>query len=219
MIETNLNIELYIARHGQTAMNLDRSVIGGRNVQTELDDQGIQQAITLGENLGRIGLQPDLIFSSPAIRALQTAEYCLQAMGCELRPEVDERLHEMSQGSWEGRSRAEIYTEAQVAKILSAPETFRAPRGESMVHVAARQLSFVEEMVHRAEEAEQQPLVALAFGHGLATLILAGTYLGWSVDTMRQDQRTPNASLSLFTYNQEDWQVAFIGKDAATLTA
>jgi alpha-ribazole phosphatase len=219
MTETAPAIELYLVRHAQTVTNLDRNIVGGRDAATAIDTQGIQQSISLGEDLRRIGMRPDLVFSSPATRTQQTARYCLAAMGCELQPVIDDRLQEMSQGLWEGRLRTEVYTQETVTEILRDPEAFKAPEGESITEVAARKMSFLGSLASEATNYTDRATVVLAFGHGLATRIAAGTLLNWPAAEMIEDYRTPNISLSLFTYSEAAWQSVYVGRDAATMAA
>ncbi|WP_256330564.1 histidine phosphatase family protein [Variovorax sp. YR216] len=46
-----------------------------------LDDRGRQDAPTMGKRLGKRGVRPDLLVSSPALRALTTAQLIADEIG------------------------------------------------------------------------------------------------------------------------------------------
>jgi broad specificity phosphatase PhoE len=136
-------------------------------------------------------------------------------MGCSLALVTDERLHEASQGLWEGRDREEVYTPAVVERILANPAGFHAPSGESVLQVGDRMLNYMSELAAAAEE-ETEPQTGVVFGHGYATRIAAGRLQGWTVEQMRA-ARTPNTSVSLFVYDGQEWAIDFVGRDPAAL--
>ena len=55
-----------------------------------LSEKGIGQAERLGRHLAEVGFAPDVILTSPKVRALQTAGIVGRALGIE--PRIDERL-------------------------------------------------------------------------------------------------------------------------------
>ena len=64
----------------------------GRDFDRRLDDQGRDDAVRIGDNMRELGLVPDRIISSPAVRAVMTAELA------GLTPQLDERIYEASAG-------------------------------------------------------------------------------------------------------------------------
>ena len=85
---------IYIIRHGQTELN-NKKALQGRS-DHPLNDTGIQQAKEAAAMLQ--GIKFDAVYSSPLIRAVQTA----QILAPELEPIIDERLIEMDYGPYEG---------------------------------------------------------------------------------------------------------------------
>lgn len=71
-----MNKELLLLRHGKSDWNTDCS-----DFYRPLNKRGKRNAQQIGEWLEKQKLQPDLILSSPAIRALKTAEIVCEAMG------------------------------------------------------------------------------------------------------------------------------------------
>lgn len=85
---------IYIIRHGKTEMN-KANVLQGRS-DIPLNGEGRKQALEAAELLK--GIEFERIFSSPLIRAVQTAE--IIAPGRNIT--IDERLIEMDYGPYEG---------------------------------------------------------------------------------------------------------------------
>ncbi len=85
---------IYIIRHGQTELN-NKKALQGRS-DHPLNDTGIAQAQEAAAMLQ--GIKFDAVYSSPLIRAVQTAKI----LAPELEPIIDERLIEMDYGPYEG---------------------------------------------------------------------------------------------------------------------
>lgn len=87
---------LYIIRHGQTELNT-KMLMQGRS-DHPLNDKGVAQAEEAAERFAEMGIVIDKVYSSPLIRAIQTAKIIDPA--AEIT--VDERLIEMDYGPYEG---------------------------------------------------------------------------------------------------------------------
>lgn len=74
---------IYVIRHGQTDLNKEGKLQGRQGLP--LNEIGVEQALCLKESLKDI--QFDHVFSSPQVRAIQTAE-----LATGLMVTVDERL-------------------------------------------------------------------------------------------------------------------------------
>ncbi len=85
---------IYIIRHGQTELN-NKKALQGRS-DHPLNDTGIAQAQEAAAMLQDVKF--DVVYSSPLIRAVQTAKI----LAPELEPIIDERLIEMDYGPYEG---------------------------------------------------------------------------------------------------------------------
>ena len=128
-------MQLYVARHGQVQWNLENKVCG--RTDQPLTELGRSQARLLAERTK--DLKIDVILSSPLLRARQTAEPTAALHGLEVL--VDERLIEQHYGIYEGVSRFDD-------GFLANKRHFavRYPGGESMMDVAARVYSLLEEI-------------------------------------------------------------------------
>ena len=90
---------IYIVRHGQTDWNLEGRYAG--RIDITLNDEGIEQANIIKEELKNIKF--DKVFSSPLIRAYQTAQII-----CDNQIIKDDRIIERCNGDLEGKLKTEI---------------------------------------------------------------------------------------------------------------
>lgn len=74
-------MKLYFVRHGRA------NRIAASDELRQLDEEGIQQAQNMGRVLAGMGIKPAAIFSSPRLRALETAQLLGTALGIE--PEIN----------------------------------------------------------------------------------------------------------------------------------
>jgi broad specificity phosphatase PhoE len=96
---------LYLIRHGATENNrADPPRLQGRRTDPGLSDEGHHQARQTGRFLAEFPV--DAVYSSPLLRARQTAEAIAEPHG--LCVQVVEALIEVDVGAWEGRSWEEI---------------------------------------------------------------------------------------------------------------
>ncbi|MFY1004859.1 SixA phosphatase family protein, partial [Escherichia coli] len=75
-------------RHAKT----QRESLTGRDIDRQLSERGEQDAPRMGEEIRDLGLDYDIILSSPAARAVQTAELA------GLAPRFDERIYDAPAG-------------------------------------------------------------------------------------------------------------------------
>ena len=137
-------IMIYIIRHGKTELN-QAGALQGRS-DHPLNEEGIAQAKEAGARFRVAGITFDRIYSSPLIRAVQTAELAVGDGTAEIL--IDDRLIEMDYGPYEGMT-----LENPAPEVL---EFFRdfvhnpAPDGmEQLSSVTGRLGEFLEEL--RAE--------------------------------------------------------------------
>ena len=128
-------MRVFTARHGETLWNVECKVCGRTDLP--LTENGIAQAAALAEKAKACGL--DLIISSPMLRARQTAAAVAEACGIPVI--VDDRLIEQNYGALEGVDRLD-------PRFLNNKRQFayKYPGGESMMQVAYRVYSLLEEV-------------------------------------------------------------------------
>ena len=154
---------LYIMRHGRADWN-DRHKLQGRT-DIPLNEEGRRMAEVAGEEYRDIPL--DLCFCSPLIRARETAEIVLRGRDVPIR--TDDRLREMSFGSYEGTENSFSIPDCPVNVIFQAPEKYTASVGgaETFDELFARTGSFLREVIDPLLEQEKNVLIV---GHGAMNL-------------------------------------------------
>lgn len=103
------DVTLYIVRHGETDWNRDRRYQGQRDIP--LNAFGREQAQRNGETLRQFlpSLTAASFVASPLGRARETMEILRQALDLPPRDyAIDERLRELSYGSWEGQLQTDL---------------------------------------------------------------------------------------------------------------
>ncbi|MEI6621377.1 MAG: histidine phosphatase family protein [Actinomycetes bacterium] len=201
-----------LVRHGESVANTRPHIIGGRSNHSPLTSTGQQQATRLGRGLAACGYQPEVVYSSPAVRTVQTAESAMAAMGFQARVQLDDRLQELDQGQWTGRLRENAYTPESALLIAAHGVDFAAPGGESMRAVGLRMLQWLKSV-----EDEHPNVQVLVFAHGMATRCLAGLIGQWNQDRIRHTD-TPNTSLTRFTITGGQPVIDFLGQPIEAVT-
>ena len=79
---------LTLFRHAKT----ERDSLTGRDIDRKLNERGEHDAPLMGEEMRKLELDYDIVLSSPAARAVQTAELA------GLTPQFDERIYDAPAG-------------------------------------------------------------------------------------------------------------------------
>lgn len=160
---------ILLVRHGETEWNLQRRIQG--RFDSPLTERGAAQARAIGRFVGTL---PDAasarIVASPQGRARRTAEIIGEQLAAAPELVTDDRLREISVGSWDGLTYGDI--------AMGSPGIFdgegrhewyfRSPDGDTYEAFAAR----VGEWL--SEAAETRLLVAVT--HGIVSRVLRGLY-------------------------------------------
>jgi broad specificity phosphatase PhoE len=135
--------ELILARHGETAWNVEQ-VFRGR-IDVELNQNGLKQAELLAEYLS--GLNIEAVYSSPLKRALKTAEAV--ARRHRLKLEVSPGLNDCDFGLWQGLSLREVKNKygQLYEQWAESPQLVKIPGGESLDGVRERALKVVNGVI------------------------------------------------------------------------
>ena len=138
---------LYIIRHGQTAKNKQK-VLQGRS-DLPLNEEGRRQSLDAGAALAEHGVKAARVYSSPLIRAVETAQ-----LACGTDDVVtDERLIEMDYGPYEGMDL--ISPAPEVMAFFMDFAGTPAPEGmEQLSAVVERTGQFADEIIEEAKDGD-----------------------------------------------------------------
>ncbi|MBO5209609.1 MAG: histidine phosphatase family protein [Lachnospiraceae bacterium] len=154
---------VYLIRHGETNQNKQRKLQGQSNY--ELNDYGRELAEKTRDALSNVTF--DCAFSSPLIRALETASIIIGKRDIPIVEDI--RIQEISFGDYEGLCCGkEGYNipDPQFLNFFDAPEKYRIPpNGESFTEVIERTGEFWEELLQKTEYRDKTILIST---HGCA---------------------------------------------------
>jgi probable phosphoglycerate mutase len=129
--------------HGQTAWNREERFRGHADIP--LDETGFAQAQAVA---GRIGLQwqPDVIYTGPLSRTLQTAQPTASLFNLTVQSEPS--LIDVDCGGWQGLTPEETRQRYPAAfdTYLHSPRDFQFPRGESLEAARLRAFQRLNEL-------------------------------------------------------------------------
>ena len=138
-------MRLYFARHGQSEANV-QMVISNRDLFHPLTELGRQQVEAFSRSLTDVPVAA--IYSSPIVRAAQTAQIVAAAKG--LPVEIADALREPDCGIMEGRADEEAWAEHQRVMhdwVVLRQFDSRIAGGESFHDLRARFVPFVDWLV------------------------------------------------------------------------
>ena len=198
---TPAQARVYLARHGQTAYNLEGRFQGQQPVP--LDDTGRAQAAELALRVRSYGFRA--LWSSPLLRARETAEIVSREILLPVRE--DARLMETDAGEWTDRSFAEVHAEApQLFEAFAAGDaSFAFPGGESFAAQEVRVSAALAEI-------ERGALPALVVCHGMVIRAALRSRAGGELE---RAERVANAAL--VPLDPLALELADLGGGAATI--
>jgi broad specificity phosphatase PhoE len=133
-------MNIYTIRHGITPLNKQNKV--NAEVDEPLAPEGIEQAKAVASSIPK---SVSIIYSSPLLRARQTAEVISSAL--KLPVIVADQLAEIRMGSLAGKSWEEMADGQALKKKHRAVDfDYRQYGGESLEHVKKRVISFFREI-------------------------------------------------------------------------
>ena len=134
---------LYIMRHGRTDWNVRHKLQGRTDIP--LNEEGRRMAEKAGEEYRDVPL--DICYSSPLVRARETAEIVLSGRNIPIL--TDDRLREMSFGEYEGAENTFSDPECPINALFQKPETYTRSVGgaETFDELFARTGEFLKEVI------------------------------------------------------------------------
>ena len=162
---------LYIMRHGRTDWNVRHKLQGRTDIP--LNEEGRRMAEKAGEEYRDVPL--DICYSSPLVRARETAEIVLSGRNIPIL--TDDRLREMSFGSYEGTENSFSIPDCPVNVIFRKPEAYTESVGgaETFDELFARTGEFLREVIDPLMEQGRNVLIV---GHGAMNLSIISQVRG-----------------------------------------
>lgn len=162
---------LILVRHGESVWNAENRFTGW--VDSPLSDNGREEAKTGGERLAAEGVRVDHAFTSTLVRAIETGQIVLDALGQgDLPQEQAWELNERFYGFLTGRNKdeaRELFGEEQVhvwrRSFATAP-----PGGESLKDTTDRALPYFRQRIQPLLEGDAVVLVS-AHGNSLRGIV------------------------------------------------
>ena len=154
-------MRLYFVRHGESTANL-AGEFSNTGWKHPLSEKGVEQAHAAARGLA--GLKFEQIYSSPVMRAVQTAQILAEALQAPL--EIAEALREWDVGIYEGRTDPagwELHRQVQDDWLIEQRLDSRMPGGESFLDIRERFVPFVEGLVR---DGGDNNLNTVLVGHG-----------------------------------------------------
>jgi broad specificity phosphatase PhoE len=154
-------MKLYFVRHGESEANLLWE-FSNRGLKHGLTDKGREQAKSLAQTLNGITIVK--MFSSPLLRAVQTAQILSRELGVPY--EITDALREYDCGILEGRSDEaswQIYSDVLNEWLYHSRWEKRIEGGESFLDIKGRFVPFIESLVR---EYRGFPDGIVLVGHG-----------------------------------------------------
>lgn len=169
---------IYFVRHGETQANVD-VVFAGPHSSSPLTKEGREQAYREGERILRERLAIDRIVTSPAERAVQTAEIIAAVIGFDTAGiESDSRLLEYDLGELDGKP----------ARGVTAKQRVTAKGAEDPVAFQKRVMSCIDDMKKLHGN-------TLLVSHDAVGRIIKATGLGVAPHKLYEVEKYPNAQI------------------------
>jgi broad specificity phosphatase PhoE len=199
-------LTLVLTRHGFTPRSDPEQHLGQR-IDIELSSAGQAQAVALAVRLEHVRFER--IFTSPLVRARETASIIAKRSPGKPPIEADPRLREMDYGHWEGLTYPQIDARDRLERQRweADPAKTKCPGGESGNDVAARVKSFLSDLLathaaHTADAANagdvERPVLVVA--HSSLNRILVCVALGIEIREFRLRLQQSQANLTALRF-------------------
>ena len=188
-----MSTRLILIRHGETPYNVERKFQGSADIP--LNDKGRRQAKFAMEALSNTHI--DAVYSSPLIRAVETAEIIISDRQLDVKKVSD--LREMTVGNWEGFTIDEINKgyPKEYATWLYHPDLFRLEGAETLETVCSRTVEAVRAI---AEENIGKTVLIVSHICCLSTAML--TFAGLPISKL-WEHPVKNASINIIEFSDD----------------
>ena len=200
-----MTIKLVLVRHGLSSFN-SKGLIQGRTDDSILTDEGYEQALKAGKALSKINF--DKIYSSPLVRAAETAKTIKKNLNVGHNIVFDENLLEVDLGQWSGLKIDDI--KKKFPEIYPTwkndPENLILKRSDNKTYKPIQELfdqatNFIEDILQIYLKKDDVNI--LVVGHNAILRCLILSLLGKPKQGFRKI-RLENASFSILNISKKD---------------
>ena len=196
-------VNIFIARHGQTDCNRDR-ILQGRGINAPLNDVGINQAQALATYLSK--KRYSALYTSSMKRAIQTSEIIAEASSLPIS--THQELDEMDYGIYEGKQYTDVADDLEIIKNSwdEGNTELQIEAGESPEDVLNRAKPIFLNIIQ--SHPGESILMVL---HGRLIRILLSHFLRSDLKQMEAYQIS-NCELNHLVYEGDCFKVQFLNK-------
>ena len=190
-----MSLNLYLLRHGQTALSRG-DVFCGSGLDPELTPDGLEMAQAFAESYRSTSWSA--VYTSSLRRSIDSAGPICEAL--KISAQVRPGLNEIGYGQWEGLTKATVEQDYHddYLKWLADPAWHAPTGGELAITVARRSLQVIDEIKQRCEQGN-----VLVVSHKATIRILLCSLLGIDVGRFRYRLGCPVGSLSVVEFTTE----------------
>ncbi len=184
-----------LVRHGETDFNAECRFLG--SIDKPLSDRGCKQIAFLRQKMQHIHM--DCIYTSPFIRARQTAQAMQAGRGIEIAD--DDGLREICCGEWEGLTGTQVETRwpGMLRLWNEQPEKLTMPGGDTFGQVSDR----IYEAFRRLAAKEHGRTIGIA-SHMICIELLLMRLTGVSLGEIWNQKQLDNTSVSVIDIDEHD---------------
>jgi broad specificity phosphatase PhoE len=154
-------MKLYFVRHGESTANVLQE-FSISEFKHPLTETGTEQAHILAQALS--GLHPARIYSSPVLRAFQTAQILSGSL--DVPVDFTSALREWAVGIYEGTTDPEgwrLHRQVQEDWYFHDKLDSKMPEGESFLEIRQRFVPFIERLLQEGQGSDEEMVLV---GHG-----------------------------------------------------
>ena len=204
------DFNVYFLRHGETDWNREKRLQGSVS-NTVLTAEGVRMAEKTADGMFKTGMGFDRIYTSPYVRARDTARIVARKTGPE--PVVDRRLREMCFGKYEGlHYGAGNYPDENLRLFFEGDADQYVPQGngaESFAQVQSRLRDFLENEL-RPQDGKVTNILCVA--HLLVLKSLVRELAGEDATTATKKTLQPNCCVHTVRYEGGKFKLVDTGR-------
>ncbi|MFV0362653.1 MAG: histidine phosphatase family protein [Suipraeoptans sp.] len=204
-------MKVYFVRHGETNWNKQHKIQG--RTDNPLNESGIIEAKELAAALAHYHF--DKAYTSPLIRARETAKIALERHTPHLEVKVDDLLIEIAYGVNEGADISNIKNEPKKSlhKYFYNPQEYVPDEGGETIEALCRRC---KSFLNMLEETTSVGETVIVFCHGALIRGIISTVQNLNVSDFWKGKTQGNCTATILSCKNGVWNVLDVGIDMRT---